>query len=118
MRWWLGRERHTADNVSMGKGFAQKVLARADGMIAISESIRADSVRILGLKPERIEVIYPGVAEPFFGAASVKRAKPYILFVGTIEPRKNLNLLLDAYQELPPSLREEYDLVVAGSPGW
>ena len=118
MTCWLAPETHTAANVAMARRFARKVLARADGMIAISESTRADSVRILGLQPERIEVIYPGVAEPFFGAAPVKRAKPYILFVGTIEPRKNLNVLLDAYEQLPPSLRDEYDLVVAGSPGW
>src|SRR5260370_30459097 len=95
----------------MAKGCERKVLARADGMIAISESTRADSVRILGLKPERIEVIYPGVAEPFFGAAPVRRAKPYILFVGTVEPRKNLSLLLDAYRRLPPPLPGEYDLL-------
>jgi len=118
MTCWLAPETHTADNVSMAKRFAQKVLARADGMIAISESTRADTVRILGLKPERIEVIYPGVAEPFFGAAPARRAKPYILFVGTVEPRKNLSLLLDAYRQLPPSLREEYDLLVAGPAGW
>src|SRR6266404_6429700 len=93
MTCWLMPETHTAANVAMAKRFARKVLARADGLVAISESTRADSMRILGLKPERIEVIYPGVAEPFFGAAPAGRAKPYILFVGTIEPRKNLNLL-------------------------
>src|SRR5260370_7991213 len=108
MRWWLGRERHTADNVSMGKGFAQKVLARADGMIAISESTRADTVRILGLKPERIEVIYPGVAEPFFAAAPVRRAKPYIPFVGTVEPRKNLSPLLHPHRRPPPPLPDDH----------
>jgi glycosyltransferase involved in cell wall biosynthesis len=118
MTCWLAPETHTPANVAMAKKFARKVLARADGMIAISENTRSDSVRVLGLKQDRIEVIYPGVAEPFFGAAPAARQKPYILFVGTIEPRKNVNVLLDAYQQLPASLREEYDLVVAGSPGW
>lgn len=42
----------------------------------------------------------------------------YILSEGTIEPRKNLGRLLDAYASLPQSLREEFDLVVAGFPGW
>ena len=118
MTCWLAPETHTPANVAMAKRFAREVLTRADGMIAISENTRADSVRVLGLEPERIEVIYPGVAEPFFGAAPLERQKPYILFVGTIEPRKNLNVLLDAYARLEPSLREEFDLVVAGSPGW
>src|SRR5262245_50175332 len=118
MTCWLAPETHTPANVAMAKKFARNVLARADGMIAISENTRSDSVRVLGLKHDRIEVIYPGVATPFFGAAPAPGKKPYVLFVGTIEPRKNVNALLDAYQQLPASLREEYDLVVAGSPGW
>lgn len=42
----------------------------------------------------------------------------YILFVGTIEPRKNLVELLDAYRQLPSSLRDKYPLVLAGGKGW
>ena len=42
-------------------------------MIAISESTRADAIRLLGLNPERIEVIYPGVSELFFGAQPTAR---------------------------------------------
>jgi len=45
-------------------------------------------------------------------------SRPYLLFVGTIEPRKNVDLLLDAYQGLPASLRDEFDLVLAGPIGW
>jgi Glycosyltransferase len=44
--------------------------------------------------------------------------RPYLLFVGTIEPRKNLNLLLDAYGQLAPELRESCELVVVGPSGW
>lgn len=118
MTCWLAPETHTAANVAAAKRFAGRVLTRADGLIAISESTRADSIRILGLPPERIEVIYPGVAESFFGAPAAVRQKPYILFVGTIEPRKNVGVLIDAYLELPASLRGEFDLVVAGPAGW
>jgi alpha-1,3-rhamnosyl/mannosyltransferase len=118
MTCWLTPETHTAGNVAVAKTFAKRVLTRANGLIAISESTRADSIRILGLPPERIEVIYPGVAESFFAAPATVRQKPYILFVGTIEPRKNVAVLIDAYQQLAPSLREEFDLVVAGPPGW
>lgn len=118
MTCWLQPETHTAANVAMAKRFARRVLARADGMIAISENTRADSIRILGLDPERIEVIYPGVSEAFFDARPALRPKEYILFVGTIEPRKNVGTLLDAYERLPPSIRETYDLVIAGPAGW
>jgi alpha-1,3-rhamnosyl/mannosyltransferase len=84
-------------------------------------------VEILGLHPDRIQVIYHGVAESFFrvtpgdAAWAIARfglRRPYILFVGTIEPRKNLGRLLDAYAEMRSSLREEIDLVIAGVRGW
>ncbi len=73
---------------------------------------------MLGLRSDRIEVIYPGVAESFFEATPIVRPKPYLLYVGTIEPRKNVAALLDAYQQLPLSLTEEFDLVIAGPAGW
>lgn len=118
MTCWLTPETHTAANVAVASRFAKRVLIPADGLIAISESTRADGIRILGLRPERVEVIYPGVAGSFFNAQPTLRQKPYILFIGTIEPRKNIAVLLDAYEQLPPSLRSEFDLVIAGPPGW
>jgi glycosyltransferase involved in cell wall biosynthesis len=127
MTCWLLPETHPPARVAAAKRFADRMIRRADGLIAISESARADAVRILGLSRERIEVIHPGVPEAFFevskAAIAEVRAKyglagAYILFVGTVEPRKNLPVLLDAYLGLPNELRREYPLVVAGPPGW
>ena len=44
--------------------------------------------------------------------------RPFILSVGTIEPRKNLRGLVDAYRALPVSLQDEFELVLAGPMGW
>ncbi len=123
MTCWLVPETHSAANVRASRLFAERVMRRADGLIAISESTRRDAVRILGLPEEKIEVIYPGVAEAFFSAAPGAAGKlgltrPYVLFVGTIEPRKNIDTLLDAWNQLRPSLRGEFELVVAGPAGW
>ena len=118
MTCWIAPEVHTAANVAGTRRFADAVLKRAVGLIAISETTRSDTIRILGIPPERIEVIYPGVTGAYFDAAPMVRKKPYILFVGTIEPRKNVDVLLDAYLNLSPELREEYDLVIAGPSGW
>jgi alpha-1,3-rhamnosyl/mannosyltransferase len=125
MTCWLVPETHRPGNVRVNRQFAENVLKRASGMIAISGNTRDDAVRILGLDPRRIAVIYPGVAPAFFetaGAAAAARkfglGKPYVLFVGTVEPRKNIAALLDAWNGLKPSLREEFDLVAAGPPGW
>src|ERR1035441_4437005 len=119
-------ELHSRGNRIAEKSFS-KLAMRADRLIAISECTRRDAVRVLGIAPERICTIYPGVADAFFDtpAALVEAVReryglrrPFVLFVGTIEPRKNVDLLLDAYESLPPSLRENWELVVAGPVGW
>jgi glycosyltransferase involved in cell wall biosynthesis len=127
MTCWLMPEFHQAANVAAEKSFAERVWKRAAGLIAVSENTRRDAVRILGLDPEIVRTIYPGVPEPFFQAtpetaAAARRkyglARPYALYVGTVEPRKNLDRLLDSWQNLPVSLRGEFDLVAAGPEGW
>jgi glycosyltransferase involved in cell wall biosynthesis len=124
---WLLPETHSPANVAADKNFAERILKRADGLIAVSEATRSDAVRILKLSPEKIRVIHHGVADMFFRVtpedADAVRSRhglhrPYLLFVGTIEPRKNVDLLLNAYQGLPSSIRDEFDLVLAGPPGW
>jgi len=109
---------HTAGNVRAELSFHERVLKRADGLIAISQSAKDDAVRLLGLDPDRIVVIYPGVDERFFNAVPAPSPKPYVLFVGTIEPRKNVDTLLDAWTSLRAELRETFDLVIAGPIGW
>lgn len=129
MTCWITPEFHTPANVAAAKAFADRVVRHADGLIAVSEWTRNDAVRLLNLDPERVEVIYSGVADTFFHvtAADVSRARakhklarPYVLFVGTIEPRKNLDTLLDAWHQivLLPSFSGEFELVLAGPVGW
>jgi alpha-1,3-rhamnosyl/mannosyltransferase len=126
MTCWLMPELHTSANLRADRAFAE-VLRRADGLIAISECTRRDAARVLKLPEEKIAVIYPGIAESFFhvDAASIAAVReryglnrPFVLSVGTIEPRKNLDALLDAFAALPGPLREEFELVLAGPMGW
>jgi alpha-1,3-rhamnosyl/mannosyltransferase len=123
---WLMPEMHPAANLRADRAFAQ-VLKRADAVIAVSGSTRNDAVRVLGLAPERVTAIHSGIGAAFFDvpAAAIERvkeryglARPFVLFVGTIEPRKNIDTLLDAWCALAPSLRGQFDLVVAGPTGW
>ena len=115
---WLMPELHTAANVCADQSFADQILKRARGLIAVSENTRQDAIRVLGVKPEQIRTIHSGIADVFFDAVPAPQQKPYILFVGTIEPRKNLDTLLDAYVGLRGELRAAFDLVVAGPAGW
>jgi len=127
MTCFLMPELHPAANLRADRNYAG-LMRRAAGLIAISECTRRDAVRVLGIPEDRITVIYPGVAPTFFedrpaaDVAAVRKryelARPFVLFIGTIEPRKNLGTLLDAFGALAPSIREEFDLVVAGPLGW
>ena len=127
MTCWLTPEMHSPANVAATRWFAENIIRRADGVIAVSESTRRDMATILDLDPERVAVIYPGVSQGFFDVTTAeataarekyKLERPYVLFMGTIEPRKNVPGLLAGYAELPLSIREEYELVLAGPVGW
>lgn len=125
MTAWSHPEMHTAATVLADKRFAENIVRHARGVITPSESSRRDAIERLGLQPDRVRAIYHGIADPYFSSPDpqpvrdrYKLDKPYILFVSTIEPRKNIPRLLDAYEALPLSLRQEYDLVLAGPRGW
>jgi alpha-1,3-rhamnosyl/mannosyltransferase len=120
-------ESHTPENIAATRRYGENILKGCDGLIAISAHTRKDAVEILGIPEDRIRVIYPGVAEAFFDVAREQAAgtrtryaldSPYLLFVGCIEPRKNVPAMIQAYQQLPESLRSEVHLVIAGPFGW
>jgi glycosyltransferase involved in cell wall biosynthesis len=124
---WKTPEYHTAANIAATKRYAAKILECCDGLIAISAHSKQDAVDILGIPEARIRVIYPGVADAFFRttqqdaiALRTKYGLPevYILFLGCIEPRKNVLGLIQAYRQLPAAVRREVPLVLAGPFGW
>jgi glycosyltransferase involved in cell wall biosynthesis len=125
MTAWSHPEMHTPGTILADRRFAENIIKPARGIITPSESSRKDAIERLGLNPNRVRAIHHGISEEYFASPDPERArhrfqllKPYILFVSTIEPRKNLPRLLDAYEALPASLRDEYDLVIAGPKGW
>jgi glycosyltransferase involved in cell wall biosynthesis len=115
---------HTPANVRAESQYCERVFKRADGLIAVSHSAKNDAVRLLDLDPGKVQVIYHGIPESYFDASGGDLpmkfgvTKPYVLFVGTIEPRKNIDTLLDAWLQLPASTREAHDLVFVGPSGW
>lgn len=90
-------------------------------------SIR-ELVEHFGVDQDRISVVHHGVAPQFFEQPSADERDVtlglhglrdgYFLFVGTLQPRKNVERLLEAYLALPPVLRAARQLVIVGQPGW
>ena len=123
---WIMPELHPAANRRADSQLAQH-LRRAHRIIAVSQSTSDDAIRILRVPPEKIVVIHSGVAEAFFHVdpAAVARVRtryrltrPFVLSIGTVEPRKNLSALVSAFQALSASLQDEFELVLAGPMGW
>jgi glycosyltransferase involved in cell wall biosynthesis len=92
----------------------------ADAMIAISEASKAGFLDYFPYDPDRITVIPLGsrFAGPIAGArpAKVPNGRRFILAVGTIEPRKNYDILLQAFRRLAD--QQDVMLVIAGKVGW
>ncbi len=106
----------------------RRSVGRADLILADSENTRRDVISLLGVEPERVEVLYAGVGERFRPASPAEKAAVrakyrlpdrFILSVGTIEPRKNYSQLIRAYALLFEDLGEAAPhLVIAGQKGW
>lgn len=106
-------------------------LRRANLVLADSHATRSDLERLAGVSPEQSVVLYPGVSPRFHplpeSATAPARERlglpaSFLLFVGTLEPRKNLVRLLEAYQILretsPYGPHNLPTLVIAGRKGW
>src|SRR5688572_18811632 len=91
-------------------------IALADAIICVSESTRRDLLEFYRVDPSRAVTIHSGLAPAPAGEPVDGLPPRYILFVSTIEPRKDLGTLIDAYERL----RDSYggSLVVVGKVGW
>jgi len=121
-------EWHTPDKVRYyAKSFWKKI-HRADRIIVISDFIRSEAIQLFGFPPDQLTTISLGVDQEIYKVYQLRdlsetRAKyhlpeNFILFVGSIEPRKNLERLLLGYQNLEESMRREVKLVLVGFKGW
>ncbi len=130
-----------------GQWFATKIVVpqsikKADKIIVPSQATKHDLQEIFQVREDKIAVIPHGVEERFFRSSVIASATPrgnpneiasspastrfprndrrtkYILFVGTLEPRKNLPRMIEAYHELSAGLKNEFELWIVGGKGW
>jgi glycosyltransferase involved in cell wall biosynthesis len=129
LRW---PELLTSDSRRYFNGHIRRAVRSADRIIAVSRATKHDLMELLGVSPDRIDVVYEAPAFELPGAnrgprpsgVSSQAPRPnsalpedYILFIGMLEPRKNLVRLIEAFANVK---RRGYPgvLLLAGSPGW
>ena len=103
-------------------------MTRAAHLVTDSEATRQEVIKYLAWPVEKITAVPLGVSSQFAPAMEATLApclakydltfKCYALCVSTLEPRKKIANLLQAYQHLPPPVRTKYPLVLVGSAGW
>jgi glycosyltransferase involved in cell wall biosynthesis len=106
----------------------QKSVKRASKIITISTNSRREIIDHFGVSADDVVICYPRIDTRVFYRRSqneVAKVKAkygifdkYILFVGNLEPRKNLKGLLLAYEKLPKKVKQEYSLLLVGASGW
>lgn len=109
------------------KKHSPKYAAHAKEIVTVSEFTRQDLNRLYGIPEEKIHVVYNSAGEQFFPIEAGRKqtirekfsgGKRYLHFVGTIQPRKNLENLLRAFDLFKQSSGSEVKLLLVGRPGW
>ncbi len=128
LSWIRYPQTHPIERVRALDRFFGKGLEQASLILTDSSFVRQELMSEFRLPPQRIRVV-PLAAGEAFRPAAVAQLEPtltkyhltperYFLSVGTLEPRKNLKIVLQAYERLPTPLRERYPLILAGGSGW
>lgn len=120
-------ETHPAERLRQFKLNLERSVQQAKKILADSEFVRREIINEFSCPPDKIHTVYMGVSPQFrppsetdarLMAACNLNADGYTLCVATLEPRKNIDKLLAAYQQLPESLRRRYPLILIGGHGW
>jgi glycosyltransferase involved in cell wall biosynthesis len=123
---WLYPRTHSLRNVVWARTLVPISTRRSRSIIADSNNTRLDIVRLIKTKASKVSVIHLGAPEECNPEPQPEDEealhhygiiKPYILFVGTLEPRKNLNTLIKSFDKVAKA-RPEVNLVLAGRRGW
>jgi glycosyltransferase involved in cell wall biosynthesis len=91
-------------------------IKRTDQFFTVSNHSKMEMAKYLSIKEKKICVIYNGVDLEKFYRTKTRLKKPYILYVGTLQPRKNLGNIIKAYSYMADKIDES--LVIVGGSGW
>jgi glycosyltransferase involved in cell wall biosynthesis len=115
-------------NLEFLKNNMQRWIGRTDVVLTGADHARQEIITLLGVSPNKVVTIHHGVDHKDYYRRSldeIARAKQtygiageYLLYIGSIEPRKNLGRLIEAYHNLPVAIKRQYSLCLVGGGGW
>ncbi len=116
-------EWHSRDKVEYFSSHFLKKIYKSDAIITISEYVQKEATEILKGYRGTIKSIPLGYDMALFNSqkeitSEYSFPERFILFVGSVEPRKNLKSLLEAYTRLPNNVKNDCKLLIAGFKGW
>lgn len=128
LSWIRHPETHPKQRLAAMSRYFPRSLERAAAILTDCSFVKKELVEMFGLNPERVTPVLLGVSPDFYPRdASECNAflaehglafGQYVLSVGTLEPRKNIPALIDAYSKLPADLQQRFPLVLVGMRGW
>ena len=123
----LHPEWHPAERVAIHESKFRSAVERAAHVITGSETVRRELLAAIPLNPDKVTAVYYGIGEEFRPLPQaeldavrqrLKLPERFLLYVGAVEPRKNLLVALRAFVDLPAAVRERCPLVLAGPWAW
>lgn len=102
------------------KNWTEYALNASSRIIAVSKTTKKDIMHEYGIPDERITVVYNGfenINKRIPQGKDRKKTHPYFLYIGTIQPRKNLKILISAFSQFRKT-NPTYKLILAGKKGW
>lgn len=128
LSWIRYPETHPAERVEVMNRYFPPALERAAHILTDAEYVRQEIIREFGIAPEKITSVPLGARAIFRPRAEAECAavlaerglgyRQYVLCVGTLEPRKNLELVIRSYAAMPAAFRQRVPLVIVGMRGW
>lgn len=128
LSWIRFPDMHPEQRVRAMNTYFEKGLQRASLVLTDSHFVKQELIEVFGVPSERIQPVLLGVDKSFHPKSKEQtqstldrfslKHDSYLVAVGTLEPRKNLQSALSAFMQFPQSVRQRFPLVLVGMKGW
>ncbi|GHU26879.1 glycosyltransferase WbpY [Betaproteobacteria bacterium] len=128
LSWIRYPDTHPRERIRAMDRYFPRSLERVSAIITDCEFVKNELVEVFGVSPDMVHPAPLGVSSLFRPVSSEQAASilmkhgfefgKYFLSVGTLEPRKNITTIIDAFRRLRPEIQERYPLVLVGMRGW